>query len=385
MGEPVRDTIHAVTGLSASERVRGFDLATGLAVLFMILVHVLWNWGRPGTSDTTIGRVISFAAGPTATPTFLFLMGASLGAARRASIRALVIRGLWLVFLGYLLNVLRGVIPATLGLATGVITAEEIAPITQWSLLTSVDLHHVVGLSLVAIALLRAYVAPGWIWLAGAAALGLAAPFVRGFTFGVPLLDAPLTPFIGAANNVFYAVVPWLAFPLGGAVLGAAVGRVRDRSALLRRTALLGAGLLLVGLVLIVIQQPAFDVYTYWRMPASFLVAIFGIVLVWLWVCDVATRRTWIDQRLGVVYGWSDRVIAMYFSHWLIVGWGIGLVGYHVLGLEAVLAAMVGAVVVTHFASRLVVNLEAVPFLPSPSAAPPSHAAVSVEGAASEA
>lgn len=365
---PVRDTIHAVTGLSAGERVRAFDLAAGLAVLFMILVHVLWNWGGPGTAETPIGRAISFMAGPTATPTFLFLMGASLGAARRANIPALVVRGLWLVVLGYTLNVLRGVIPATLGLATGVITAQEIAPITQWSLLTSVDLHHVVGFSLVVIALLRSRVGPGWLWLAGAAALGLAAPFLRGFTFGTPLLDGPLTPFIGAADNVFYAVVPWLAFPLAGAVLGSAIARTHDRRALLRRTAVLGAGLLVVGLGLIAIQGPSFDVHTYWRMPASFLVSIVGIVLVWLWLCDVVTRRAAIDRRLGVVYGWSDRVIAMYFSHWIIVGWGVGLVGYHVLPLGAVLVAMAAAVLVTHHASRLIVNLEAVPWLPSPDA-----------------
>lgn len=370
MGEPpVRDTIHAVTGLFATARIRAFDLAAGLAVLFMILVHVLWNWGAPGTSDTPVGRAISFMAGPTATPTFLFLMGVSLGSSRGARIPALVARGLWLVVLGYVLNILRGFIPATIGLATGVITAQEIAPITQWSLLTSVDLHHVVGFSLVAIALLRARVEPSWLWLAAAVALGLVAPFVRGFTFGTPLLDAPLAPFISAGNNVFYAVVPWLAFPLGGAVFGAAIARAADQRAFLRQAALLGAGMLLVGLVLVAVQQPSFDVYTYWRMPASFLVGVFGIVLVWLWICDLVTHRPAIDRRLGIIYSWSDRVIAMYFSHWLIVGWGVGLVGYHVLGLEGVLLAMLGALFVTHHASRLIVSLEAVPWLPSPNAA----------------
>jgi hypothetical protein len=235
-------------------------------------------------------------------------------------------------------------------------------------LLTSVDLHHVVGFSLVAIALFRARMEPNWLWLGAAAALGLIAPFVRGFTFGTPLLDAPLAPFISAADNVFYAVVPWLAFPLVGAVFGAAISRSPDRRSFLQRAALLGACLLVAGLLLILVQRPSFDVYTYWRMPASFLVGIFGIILVWLWICDQVTHHPAIDRRLGVVYGWSDRVIAMYFSHWLIVGWGVGLVGYHVLGLPAILLAMLGALFVTHHASRLIVNLEAVPWLPSPNA-----------------
>ena len=153
--------VHAVTGIVGRERVRAFDLAAGLAVFFMILVHVLWHWGARETWTTPIGEAISMAAGPTAAPVFLFLMGASLGAAPRTRVGTLAARGLWLVLLGYVLNFLRGVIPANLGLATGVITAEQVDPYTTWWLATTVDLHHVVGLSLVVIALLRARVQPG--------------------------------------------------------------------------------------------------------------------------------------------------------------------------------------------------------------------------------
>src|SRR5512141_2723017 len=129
--------LNAVTGLVGRERVRAFDLAAGLAVFFMILVHILWHWGRPETWTTPIGEAISFAAGPTAAPVFVFLMGASLGAADRVAFREMATRGLWLVFLGYVLNFLRGVIPATLGLASGVITADQVAPYTLWWLGTT--------------------------------------------------------------------------------------------------------------------------------------------------------------------------------------------------------------------------------------------------------
>ena len=110
-------TLNAVTGLQRRERVRAFDLAAGLAVFFMILVHVLWHWGRPETWTTPVGEAISYLAGPTAAPVFAFLMGASLGAAPRQPFGSLAARGLWLVFLGYVLNLLRGVIPAYLGLS----------------------------------------------------------------------------------------------------------------------------------------------------------------------------------------------------------------------------------------------------------------------------
>jgi uncharacterized membrane protein len=351
-------TLHAVTGLTRRERVRAFDLAAGLAVFFMILVHVLWHWGRPETWTTPIGEAISYLAGPTAAPVFAFLMGASLGAAPRTTFGSMAARGLWLLFLGYVLNVLRGVLPAALGLASGVITAQEVAPYTLWWLGTTVDLHHMIGLSLVAAAALRTRVEPGWRWIGLAGLVVLIAPPIRTFTAGTPLLDAPLTPILGHAPNVYYAVIPWLAFPLGGAVFGRWMALTDDRAALFRRATLIGAGLLAAGLVLIAIERPGFDVFTYWRMPISFAVAIFGVILVWLALCELVTRRPAIDRHLGHVYAWSDRVIAMYFAHWIIVGWGVGLVGFRDLALIPVLIAMAVAVVATHHLSKVAVKLE---------------------------
>jgi uncharacterized membrane protein len=347
----------------------------------MILVHVLWHWGTPDTWTTPIGQAISYAAGPTATPVFLFLIGASLGAARRSSAGTLVARGLWLFALGYLLNLLRGVIPFTLGTATGVITEEQVAPYTPWWLGTTVDLHHVVGLSLIVIAILRTRGQPGWRWLALAGVLVLVAPWLRTVTFGTPLLDAPLTPFLGSAPNVYYAVVPWLAYPLAGAVFGSMMARSSDRAALFRQAAVVGTVLLVIGCVLIAVQRPTFDVYTYWRQPASFAVAIMGIILVWLALCDLATRRRQLDRSFGFFYRWSDRVIAIYFTHWIIVGWAVGLVGFRALGLGPVLLAMAVAVVATSYLSRFAVKLETSWWIRRGPARGPSEVAVEVPAA----
>jgi surface polysaccharide O-acyltransferase-like enzyme len=362
-GAPVA-AADSVTGLSVAnrERVRAFDLARGLAVLFMICVHVLWHWGAPATWTTPIGYVISFLGGPTAAPTFMFLMGASLAFSSRSDFGSLAARGAWLVFLGYLLNVLRGVIPAEIGIRTGFITAQEIAPFDAWWLLTTVDIHHMAGLSLIAIAALRVRSRPGLLWLTLAAAIAVTAPWLRSLHFGTPLLDAPLSPILGSAPNVYYAVVPWLVYPLLGAVFGTVVARASNRRTVFRLAGLLGLALCGAGLVLVAVDQPGFDVATYWREPLSFIVGISGIVLVWLALCDLVTRQAWLHQRLGIVYGWSARVIPMYFSHWIIVGWGIGVTGFRALPLPGVLIAMVIAVIVTSYASRLAIPLESPPW-----------------------
>jgi uncharacterized membrane protein len=363
MDEVRAATPNAVTGLTGRDRIRAFDLAAGLSVFFMILIHVLWHWGRAETWTTPIGQAINYAGGPTAAPVFIFLMGASLGAARQAGTGTLVSRGLWLLFLGYVLNFVRGVIPASLGTTFGIVTWDQISPFTPWWLATMVDLHHVVGLSLIAIALLRTRSQPSASWLILAAVLVLVAPWLRGVQFGTPILDAPLTPFISAAPNVFYAVVPWLAYPLAGAVFGAAIARAPDRGRLFRRAALVGLGLLVAGGALVLVTRPGFDVFTYWHQPPAFFVAILGIILLWLALCDLVTQLPAIDRRLNIVYGWSDRVIGMYFTHWVLVGWGVGLVGFRALDLPGLIVALAAAVALTSYFSRFAVRLESSPWL----------------------
>ena len=351
----------AVTGLASPDRVRAFDLARGLAIVFMIGVHVLWHWGAPDTWTSPIGQVISILGGPTAAPVFMFLMGASLSFSSRASFSSLAIRGLWLVWLGYLLNVLRGVIPAYLGLSTGIVTADQIAPFTLPWLATTVDVHHLAGLSLIAIAGLRLAARPGWAWLGLAAVIVLTGPFVRGLEFGTSLLDGPLTPVLGGAPNVYYAVVPWIAFPLVGAVFGAIVARATApdaRRQVFRRGALLGAALCGIGLALFVVSPPPFDVQTYWRMPPPYFVAITGLVLVWLWLCDLVVRNVRANRGFEFLYGWSASVIAIYFTHWLVVGWGVGIFGFRSQPLAGALVGIVVAIVATAALSRFAIGLE---------------------------
>jgi uncharacterized membrane protein len=348
----------AITGAATRERVRAFDLARGLAVIFMIGVHVLWHWGAPETWTSPVGQAISFLGGPTAAPVFMFLMGASLAFSSRTSFRSLAVRGLWLLWLGYLLNFLRGVIPAYLGLQFGVVSADQIAPFTLPWLATTVDVHHMAGLSLIAIAALRIAARPGWAWLALGAGIVLAGPFVRGLEFGTPLLDAPLTPVLSGAPNVYYAVVPWIAYPLVGAVFGSFVARAADRPRVFLAGALVGVALCAAGVAWFVIDPPVFDVDTYWRMPPSYFVAISGFVLVWLYACDLAVRHVPANRAFDFLYGWSSRVIAIYFTHWLVVGWGVGIFGFRAQPLEIALVGIVVAIAATALLSRYAVGLE---------------------------
>lgn len=339
-------------GPASASRIRTFDLARGLAVVFMILVHVLRHWGDPSTWVTPIGTVISTLGGPPAAPVFMFLMGASLAFSRRTSFGSLARRGLWLIAAGYLLDFFRGTLPLSAGLATGVVTLDEVAPFTPFSLLTTVDILQLAGCSLILMAALRAVIVPGPAWLAVAAAVVFVAPFLHGHTTGVPVVDALLGMLWQTADTVYYPVFPWAVFPLVGAVIGEMLLLAPDRATVLRRVGAIGLCASLVGAVLIAVTATQLDITTYWRLPPVLVLAILGFVVAWVWLCDIVTRRAGKRFGLAVVYGWSGRVTSMYVIHWLIISWGVAFVGFRVLPLEPALAGTVAVLLATIVISR---------------------------------
>ncbi len=355
-------------------RIRAFDLARGLAIVFMVMIHVLGHYGNEASWASPVGGVVIFLGGPTAAPVFMFLMGASLAFSRRASATGIARRGLWLLFLAYTLNVLRGVLPATLGLATGYVTEADISPYTPAILLTLVDIHQMAGLALLVIAAVTALFAlsggralrAGLIGLA--VVVALVSPSLWGMTTGLPPVDLGLALLWGTDWNVFFPLFPWIVYPLVGFAYGRTLVGQPDRRRFVRRMGLVGVVVMLVGAAIVAIVHPSIGVEDYWRQRPGVVLAILGLVLTWLALADVVVSRVRSNPVFDRLYGWSGRVTAMYCIHWILIGWGVGLVGHRDLELPAVLVAMAIVLVLT---DRITIAL---PFLRGPRSRAPSNA-----------
>jgi uncharacterized membrane protein len=355
-------------------RIRAFDLARGLAIVFMVMIHVLGHYGNEASWASPLGQVVIFLGGPTAAPVFMFLMGASLAFSRRASASGIARRGLWLLFLAYTLNVLRGVLPASLGLATGYVTEADISPYTPATLMTLVDIHQMAGLALLVIAALTALlVASGRlvlrVGLIGlAVVVGLVSPSLWGTTTGLAPVDLGLALLWGTDWNVFFPLFPWIVYPLVGFAYGRTLVAQPDRRRFVRRMGLVGLAVAAAGVAIIAVLHPSIAVEDYWRQRPGVLLAILGVVLAWLALADVVVSRVRPNAVFDRLYGWSGRVTAMYCIHWILIGWGVGLVGHRDLELPAALVAMGIVLVLT---DRITIAL---PFLRGPRSKAPSNA-----------
>jgi hypothetical protein len=245
------------------------------------------------------------------------------------------------------------VVPASLGLATGVVTEADIAPYTPSAMLTLVDIHQMAGLALLGMAGLvwlsgRTGVAMRWLALGTAATVALAAPSLWGLATGQAAVDVALALLWGTEWNVFFPLFPWAAYPLVGYAYGHAVVSGADRRLTVRRLA--GGGVVagLVGLGWILATVPAIGVGDYWRQPPAVVLAIVGLIVAWLGLADVVGARLREGGTvLGLLTTWSRSVTAMYCTHWILIGWGVGLVGHRRLDLPAVVLAMVVVLLAT--------------------------------------
>ncbi|MBN2391763.1 MAG: DUF1624 domain-containing protein [Anaerolineae bacterium] len=325
------------------ERVLSLDLARGLGALGMVAVHVLIRYGSYAANQSVYGAVVRFLGGPPAAPVFLFLMGTSLAFSKHATLRDNLWRGARLLVLGYVLNFLRGTLPAFLGLKFGMAKPEDLIPYTPENLFWIVDVLHCAGLSLMVIGVVRRFLPRPWAWLLLATAAGLGAPLMWGRMSGHALLDGCLALLWGTGITAQFPALPWISYPLSGMAFGEWLTPSTDRDTLFRRAAGMGAILLLTSGVFI-LERPTFHLGDYFHSGPGAVIAFTGFALVWLSACHWLTGHVRANAFFRLCSYWSTHITIFYFIHWIVIGWGISLIG-HATQSVPMLVFLTGAVI----------------------------------------
>jgi uncharacterized membrane protein len=327
-------------------RVLSLDLARGVGAIGMVAVHVLLRYGSYAANVSAYGAVVRLLGGPPAAPVFLFLMGASQAFSQHATLRDNLWRGGKLLVLGYVLNFLRGTLPAFLGLRFGVIEPEALLPYTPENLFWIVDVLHCAGLSLMLIGAVRRFLPHPWTWLVLAAAVALGAPLMWGRMTGHPLLDGCLALLWGTAVTVQFPALPWISYPLSGMAFGTWLAASADRDALFRHAAGAGAILLLTG-GLFILNRPSFHLGDYFHSGPGAVMAFTGFALVWLAVCHWSIKHIRSNAFFRLCSYWSAHITVFYFVHWIIIGWGLALIGHTQQSIPALVCLTVVIITLT--------------------------------------
>jgi len=330
-------------------RILGFDLARGVAILVMVIGHTLGIYAMPGVVFSPVGLVVVVVGVTLGAPVFTFLLGASLAFSKRTTLKTGVVRGVTLLLLAYLLNLLRGTLPALLMPRLFGMSLDSIAPHTPVSLFWTVDILHFAGLAVIVLTLIRLIVPKPTIWIMLAVAAAVSAPILWDRKSGWPPLDWLLTLVWGPAA---FPLFSWVSYPLAGMAFGFWLVTGIDRNLLFRRAAGAGLMLLLLGTG-IILTNPKFHFGDYFHTGPGGVVGMTGLVLTWVAVCHWLVQRVKANPVFKLLYFWSAQVTVMYCAHWIIIGWGVAIFGYHKQEWLATPLLMIAALALADQATRV--------------------------------
>lgn len=326
-------------------RIKSLDLARGLAVFFMILVHVLENYGRDEVYNTITGRIVEFLGGAPAAPVFMFLMGLFLVHPPDKGFKINVIRGLKIMALGYLLSFLRYTFPEALGIT------HYGGGFDLFSFVWEVDILQFAGIAMILLAFIRHFLPWPRTWFLLAVLIAVSSPLLWGISSGVSVADWFLDLLWGSYEEVWFPIFPWLSFPLLGMAFRHFIDLEDGRIKADRRILALGSAALIVG-SMICYMDPGYHIGDYYRSGPGGIVWMSGFVVVWIFLCELAVRKIPDNRVFRLLYDWSKHVTVVYFVQWMIIGWGVAIFPYMEQSITTTVLLMVIAVPLTHWATR---------------------------------
>ena len=332
-----------------ARRETTFDVAKGLAVLLMVMIHVLDFYGLPEVRFGIFGTVVKFALGWPAASMFVFIMGIFVGFSGTERFGVEIKRALMLFALGYALNLLRGTVPMWLSIQLGLVTYDDVAPHTPLTEFLIGDVFQFAGIALLICAVLKRLSDQVLVWIAFALVVTFSSNFVWDKYTTSAIFNEFWKLFIGDEDaGTMFPIFPWLAYP----VLGMAFGRFvkQPHAATLDFLWCLKLGVVCVMLgVVLTLTNPDYHIVTNLRSGPGIVVLMTGIVLLFLYGIHLIVSRFKHTSVVTLLAFWGKYVTALYVVQWVLIGWGLMLVGLQQLSMLPTLLAMAIVLLLCHY------------------------------------
>lgn len=319
-------TFENVTGKRSPQKQRllAFDLARGIAIVAMVVIHSVVFLGDPSLVKTLPGYIINSIVCLFAAPVFTFIMGVMIAFSSKSSTRTLLIRGCILLCIGYLLNFLRGTLPIAFGEWAGWVDYQDERPLVY---MLEQDILQFAGLAFVIIAVIRRLI-PWNIGLAITGGIVIAvAPWLYTIHNDNGVEGFVISLFFGGNHYNFFPVIPWIAFPLIGMWYGELLKKSNSKDQFLKISLIIGGILLVSGVSLAYyFDKSIFQAWYHGKfrqgtLPSLVSLLFVGFQFIWIPVCYFITEKFKKSAILNILYKWSSNVTWFYVIQWVIIGW----------------------------------------------------------------
>lgn len=315
------------------KRITAIDVARGMSVLLMIIIHTMLIYGDLETQTHTIlGKIVLWLGRGTAM--FLITMGISFVLSRRQSFTAVSKRALYILGIGYGMNVLKFIVPEFVfgGLPTAFVEAygltSQTLETTMFFLLLG-DILQLAGITLFLMALINHFSSSKYVPLLIATVILFVSKEVSGFRIDVLGINYICDLFFSDQFNVYFPVFPWSAFILIGMFLGRWYKETNENKALFFKNILkVGLFSVVVG-GLLNITNPSYHFADYYHLGPGGTILLLGVNLLLLWIINKLVvlfgEQKVIFKRISF---YSKNVTSLYVIQWVIINWGMCVFGF---------------------------------------------------------
>ncbi|MCK8521323.1 DUF1624 domain-containing protein [Aquimarina sp. D1M17] len=346
--------------MKSYNRILAVDLARGIAVLMVILVHTLWIYGDLITqSETWLGKTIHFIG--KGTPMFLIAMGVSFTLSRNQSIVLSIKRAIYILAVGYLMNFLKFVLPVLVGtMPDNFIEAYGwTTPATLDNMIymfSTGDILQLAGVSLLFMGVINHFSKNKYVPLFFALFIVVLTKEVHGFQVDITGVSYLLNLLWGADWNVYFAVFPWFSFILIGMFFGMWYKEQnKSNNYLFSRMLISGIVLMVVGGGLCYYNFE-YHFGDYFHLGPGGVLYLAGFNLVCLWLMHLLVTRVRENAVFNFFYYCSKRVTTIYVIQWVLICWGMGALGYQQFGVRGVLLLIPFYILLTLGVQRFVLD-----------------------------
>jgi uncharacterized membrane protein len=348
-----------------TNRLLSIDLARGMAVFFMIAVHTLEVFASQEVKSSLFGQIIEFLGGPPAAPVFMTLMGFSFLYSGKSDLKPKLLRGFKIFLSGYVLNILRGVIPFSLAtnLKLDVVKTFPIEKFNEYMILTTVDILQFAGIALMIMAIIQALNVYKYLILLSAFVISMISPFLWGIKLGIPIIDQVLELFWGdqpiafsfIANKIAFPVFPWLTFPLLGMFLGETVKNSNDSNRIFKHFGIAGILVILLG-VAISYNNYQYHFNDYYHSRQGAMLFMCGFVLFWLYLSKLILDNLPENRLFNLLFRLSKGVTNIYFVQWIVIIWSIAFFGINSSSLSFTILLILIFTAVSHYTNEFIIH-----------------------------
>jgi len=347
-------TTTPLPAFEARTRIKSLDIARGIAMVFVVVIHVIEQLAGPEVEGSLFGGLLHMGTSMCAAAMFMFLMGTGISLSKSTSLTKGVMRGVGLLAVAYILNILRGTIPTFAGLEFQFFTLEQLKPYSPLYVTVELDILHFAGFAIILIAVLR-HVAPKWpVWLITAGAVLGLCPLVFGHKTGSDIGNYFVNYLWRTEEYGHFPVFPWLAYPLVGMVFGHFFKKSSNYTVFFAKSCFIGVVLCLCG-GYVAYNYTNFSIaswmageYNEGEIHPWIVISEMGVILVSISMYHFILSRVPWNKAFEWLSFWSKNVTVMYCIEWIVIGWMVIFMP-HRLGFFLTITSMLFVFVATHY------------------------------------